>query len=144
MWSFGRLLLFYWRQVHLLWCQIRCIFDVYESLGLRKFTNVTFQNGGTSYQDRWNFRNPGTTRTPDRTAIILKIWDQFGLIGPWISGLTFTLFSSMIFDLIPKHIRVMIIIIIHHHFMVFLIEEFSKNKINFLKILSISFFSILK
>ena len=40
-------------QVHLLWYDIRCIFDIYESLGLRKWTKVTFVNGGTSYTYYW-------------------------------------------------------------------------------------------
>ena len=45
----------------------------------------------------------------------------------------------MIFYLIPKYIRVMIIIIIHHQICHFKIEDFSKNKINFLSQNSLNF-----
>ena len=87
-----------------------------------------------SDQDRGSFRNSGTTRTPDWTIKIVKIYDQFGPIGPWTSGLTFTLFSSMIFDLISKDIRIMIIIIIHHHFMVLIkLKSLQKIKLVFSK-----------
>lgn len=69
----------------------------------------------------------------------IRFKDASTLVQSESGILTFTLFSSMIFYLIPKHIRVMIIIIIHHQICHFKIQEFPKNKINFLSQNSLNF-----
>ena len=86
---FGRLLLFYWRQVHLLWRQIRCIFDIYESLGLRKWTKVTFVNGGTSYTYYWGLFRIQTAQY-DSVLMIYFSKELYGVYAREISPTSFT------------------------------------------------------